>query len=869
VDISWWKNSAGSYFAWNYETDYFAGYNHGKEAGVAYVANHHIAPGMKFFTWGHDEAARMWDHILTDTDGPYLELMAGAWSDNQPDYSWIQPYESKQVTQYWFPIRQLEGMKYANLNGALNLSLTSEGTAQVRVNTTSRHSGARVVLTVSDVDHFDKVIEIDPATPFKTDLPVPRGTRETDLQISLYGGDGKLLMRYAPQPKQNPPRPDPVTPPPAPEEIQTVEELYLTGLRLDQFYNPSRDPLRYYQEALRRDPGNYLVNTQLGILSCRDKNWEEAEKYLRTALDRITANYTMPRDGTSFYYLGLALKAQGELDAAYDELYKATWSQALHSAAYFSLAEIDCRRGDLDTALAHLERSITTNTGNLKSLSLRAVVLRHLGRNEEAIKQVQDILAASPMDYQSRNELAILQSAMKAQQTRQELIRLMRGDAQIYLNLAVDYGNAGFYDEAIAVLERLVNVPKAEGSQYPLVFYYLGFYSSLDGNEDASQRYYQRAATLPSDYCFPFRPESIDVLQQASAVNPGDAMAHYYLGNLFFDSMPKRAQSEWEKARSIDDGIALVHRNLALAYEQVERDIAKATASMERAIECDPSNPRLFYEMDVLYEKNRTPVSERLALVRAHEDVIARRTDALTRKVLVNVQAGAFDEALETLTRYQFSRWEGGGQSVRALYQDSCLLRGIQQYREGRHEQALDSFKAALDLPQHMQMSGRGRNLRQAQILYYIGHAYEHNGDGEKANEYFQRAAEVEIRRSGYRPSPPVEHLFYQGLAWRKLGNTAESDRVFNQLVELASGKQVDRLGRRRESDFFAKFSEEGLLNVEEAEQEYRSGLASFVKGSTAEAEQHLQKALENDPNHYWARAHLESIETDLHAVKP
>ncbi len=78
-DISWWKNltSPVSFFAWNESQDFFAGYDHGKKAGVAYVANHHTAPGMKFFTFGSGEAGKAWDKRLTDSDGPYLELMAG------------------------------------------------------------------------------------------------------------------------------------------------------------------------------------------------------------------------------------------------------------------------------------------------------------------------------------------------------------------------------------------------------------------------------------------------------------------------------------------------------------------------------------------------------------------------------------------------------------------------------------------------------------------------------------------------------------------------------------------------------------------------------------------------------------------------
>ena len=91
VDISWYKNhiSSNSVFAWNYQDDFFAGYDHGKEAGTMSVADHNIVPGKKFWTWGNGPSGRTWDTTLTDSDGPYIELMVGAYSDNQPDYSWL------------------------------------------------------------------------------------------------------------------------------------------------------------------------------------------------------------------------------------------------------------------------------------------------------------------------------------------------------------------------------------------------------------------------------------------------------------------------------------------------------------------------------------------------------------------------------------------------------------------------------------------------------------------------------------------------------------------------------------------------------------------------------------------------------------
>ena len=71
---------------------------------MVHVANHHISPGKKQWTWGNHEFGYAWDRNLTDNDGPYIELMAGVYTDNQPDFSFLAPWETKTFTQYWYPI---------------------------------------------------------------------------------------------------------------------------------------------------------------------------------------------------------------------------------------------------------------------------------------------------------------------------------------------------------------------------------------------------------------------------------------------------------------------------------------------------------------------------------------------------------------------------------------------------------------------------------------------------------------------------------------------------------------------------------------------------------------------------------------------
>ena len=147
MDLSWWKNHPEpvSFFAWDKQEDFMGGYDHGKQAGVVHVADHHVVCGAKLWEWSPGPTGRMWDKILTDADGPYAELMVGAFSDNQPDYSWIKPHEVKTFKQYWYPVREIGGFKYANLQGAVNLELTANGTAKVGFNTTARHEKAKVI----------------------------------------------------------------------------------------------------------------------------------------------------------------------------------------------------------------------------------------------------------------------------------------------------------------------------------------------------------------------------------------------------------------------------------------------------------------------------------------------------------------------------------------------------------------------------------------------------------------------------------------------------------------------------------------------------------------------------------------------------
>lgn len=91
VDISRYKNIPvpTSYMAIRSNYNFVGGYENDTQAGVLHVANHHAILRKKQWTWETGDFGQAWDRNLTDADGPYIELMTGVYTDNQPDFQLV------------------------------------------------------------------------------------------------------------------------------------------------------------------------------------------------------------------------------------------------------------------------------------------------------------------------------------------------------------------------------------------------------------------------------------------------------------------------------------------------------------------------------------------------------------------------------------------------------------------------------------------------------------------------------------------------------------------------------------------------------------------------------------------------------------
>ncbi|MCP5517038.1 MAG: DUF5107 domain-containing protein [Verrucomicrobiales bacterium] len=846
VDLSWWKNhpQAVSCFAWDLQEDFMGGYDHGRDAGVVHVADHHVVSGAKLWEWA---PGNIWDtRVLTDNDGPYAELMVGAFSDNQPDYSWIKPGEVKQFTQHWYPVRDIGGFKNANREGAANLEV-NDAEARIGFHVTSRQPAARAVLRRGAEVLWEKPTDLSPAEPLVETVALEGPVPAQELRVSLLDAAGRELIAYQPVERTPVDRlPETVKPPPAPETIESIEELYFTGLRVAQIHQPTVDPTSYWQEALKRDPGDVRCNIQMGIDGNRRGLFADAEAHLRTAIKRLTTDYTRSKDTEAFHQLGLALKAQGRFEEAVEAFHRASWDQAFHSVAHYQLATLACRRGDFARALEMIEECLATNARSVRAWSLKTAILRRLGRWVEAGDLAARLAEGDPLDRWSRNELRLLAARG---QIREAPAFTDSGDIEPWIELAGDYLDAGLNDEAVALLEAIEADPGFRRSPSPINAYYLAHLADARGDDAATRRWLDQAAARGPDHCFPFRPETIDVLENAIRRRPRDARARLYLGNLLFEIQPERAIQEWEAARDLEPGLALIHRNLGWAYQRVQHEVPKAIASYERAIACAGEDPRHFLELDDLYERDNTAPTRRLALLEAHPAVCAARKDLLIRRITLLVATGDYADAIAALAENQFFIAEGGGRELGDAYVDARVLEAMRLLKADQATEARDVIRAAASYPENLSQESPRNERKRPLVLYYTARIEQALGHAAEAQQLLHELVGADTSRSH-------EARFYQALANRELGDSSPTDDVASQLADWAAGQ----LGGSARTEFFTKFGEQQTLQTRRAEAHYILGLSRLLTDQPDEAAEHFTQTLAYNQSHVWARHQLSQL---------
>lgn len=845
-DLRWYANIPvpTSYMAMGSRKNFHGGYDHKRKAGLVLVANHHIAPGKKQWTWGNHSFGYAWDRNLTDADGPYIELMAGVYTDNQPDFSFLAPFETKTFSHIWYPIREIGPVSKANPEVALTLQCENNE-ARVGVNSTQVFPAAKIRLEAGTVKIAEWECDLSPESVLLKSVALPAGNWEIGLAVFVESREGKVLLQYTVEPPNEEDVPASAVEPRLPEEIQSSDELYITGVHLDQYRHATRYADVYWREALLRDPSDSRCNVAMGRWHLGRAEFPQAEEFFLRAIRSLTRCNPNPSDGEAFYYLGLTRRYIGSDQEAYDAFYKASWNYAWQCAAYLALAEHEVKKNDWNSAMEHLKSSLRRNTDNLNARNLTVIVLRKLGRVEEARKLLEETLALDPLDFWARY-LAT---------------NSLPTDNQTLFDLALDYARAGLYTDAVAVLERM-DRDSTDGS-VPTLCYALGHFYFQLGNSLASRAAYAEASAATSAYCFPSRLEEFVFLQEAVSAYPEDARAAYYLGNLLYDRRRHReAIALWEQASRVDPSFSIVWRNLGIAYFNILGDGSLARSAFDQAIHANPADARILYERDQLWKRLEDPPEKRLAELNRYHELVRLRDDLSVEFAGLHNQTRQYEKALALLASRDFQPWEGGeglalGQFIRAN-----MALGLRALTSGEPAAARHFFDAALHSPKNLGEAAHPL-ANHSDIYFFMGNACEAEGDHGSAEHWWVRAAQIRGDFQEMSGKSFSEKTYYAALALRKLNRNAEAEELLRALLVYA-----ERLAQQRPSiDYFATSLPTMLLFEDDLEKRntvtsmFLQAQARLGLGESQLGLELLKKVLQLDRNHAHATDLLADFE--------
>ena len=853
-----------SYMVLDSKYGFLGGFDHQTNGGFVHVADPLIAPGKKQWTWGHAPFGQAWDRELSADNAPYFELMAGVYTDNQPDFSYLHPYETRVFSQFWWPIQDIGPVQNANRNAAIRFDQGADGRCEIGLVAPRRIDNAKLRIRGSQNLRTEWQISLQPGHAWRSEFTVPIGTAVE--AIVLTDSAGKELLTYGPESKRRRDTlPEPAKEPREPADIASADELFLVGEHLDQYRHPTREAELYWQEAIKRDPGDYRSRIALARRCISRFQFQEAIEHLTVAIQRLTAFHPNPITGEAHYYAGLAFRFLGQDESSEKAFGKASWDKSYFDAAKYELALLACRRNDFAGAMAQLGATrCQLPESNLAGV-LQGIVAGIEGDALAKTAILREALLRDPLDHWASYELAKQEESPDLDR----FLRQCRNDAQTILDLAFNYIEAGLLERAIGLLELHEASPVVEtvtpnpAARTIMTKFVLAWLYARTDQAERCARWLQEAQHADPAFLFPSRALEAQILEWAIAQSGSRRNAAYGLGNLYYDRRRYvDAIRLWEVGVQDDPQHARLYRNLGLAYWNQERASDKARQAYGRAVELAPTDARLAYEFDQLRKRLNDAPEARLARLERQLEVVLSRDDFCVEYLALLNLAERHADALALMMRRRFHPWEGGEGKVLAQYRIAHLALGKKALATGAAASALVHFTTANQPSPNLGEEFHYLQSR-ADLNYWRGRALSALGREKEAERaYATSANEVQdFKEMAVTTHSPF--TYYRGLSLLALGQKLKAQQLFSAL--RLHGQQLQHQPGR--IDYFATslpnmlVFEEDLTIRNQIEGIFLEGLALLQLVDPERAAACFRQVIDLDPSHFEAKEQLRSLQ--------
>lgn len=759
-EIGWYeKNNFGnskSYHVLGKYNDFYGAYWHKDDFGSVHHADYDEKLGMKIFLWGLCREGGIWEDLLTDTDGQYIELQSGRMFNQPASNSSLTPYKHTAFgpqatdvwTEYWFPAKGIQGIAKAGRIGALNV-LREEGflklyfsPLQQMATTMKLYDGDRLVRTLP--------LKSGVFETWKDSIPLKDAVAAGQLKVVI--GDNELIYseiksdNEVARPKELP----------ADFDWNSVYGLFTQG---EQWMNQKvYDKAEHFLAAsLTKDPYFLPALSSLASLYYHQGKYEEALAKCKIALSLNTY------DGEANYLYGLCNLALGnDLDAK-DGFSIASYAPAVRSAAYAKLGEMSLRDGNWKKAEHYALKSLDYNRLNLEASHVLMVAYRKNNQPEKAKAIIDPLLEELPLYHVARFEKYLLE-----EESKEAFTSLIRNELpfETYMEIAEWYETANCTDEALALLSF------AEG--YPIANYKAAYLLHKQGDEAAATARVEKANAQSPEAVFPFRPSTLKALMWAGTVRP-NWKTSYYQALIYWANQDKA------KALALIDGCGETgYAPFYLSRATLKQGDARL-ADLLKA-EQTATSWRTGFALINYYTAGKQ-WTKALEVGRKYTKLYPTNYYIGLKQAKALCETGQYQPCITLLQKLKVLPNEGS-YAGRAVYREANLYQAMEQLGKKSYSRTLRAIDASKAWPENLGVGKPYDDMIDSRLENYLeAQARVGQKETQKATDLFSAVAAKASTRSHFASGDLLS-----ALALRELGKTSEADR----LVASWSQKQAN-----------------------------------------------------------------------------
>ena len=595
-DLSQYKNNnfgeAKSYHVVGDYRNWFGGYWKDTDFGFGHWSDYSDAPGKKIWIWSLARDGGIWEDLLTDHDGQYIEAQSGVKLNQAAERSGYhspfrqlshKPFYGETKIDYWFPVVKTGGMVDANPYGSMNAKVVNDSIYITVSPLQSIHDS--LIVKANGKTVWNELVQLEPMRTFTRSVKAAI----TDNDVSIIIGNRKLYYSG----RHESIIALPVKTPDSIQDAGSGERFFRMAEEQNSMRN-FNDAMELYKQCVEKEPAHSEALSRIAELYYRSGEYEKGISYARSVL-KFSAY-----DGAANLIYGALQEKLGKFDEAEAAYSTASRTMEYRSGAFSSLAGIELKLHNYALAESYASKSLDFNKYNLTAAGYRISANRKLSRNDIAAENIKTLLQIDPLNQYARfeqylgtarhaNDAAVFQEGIKNE-----------FPAETYLELAIQYHHAGMDDEAIRVL-------RLSPSQ-AIVNYWLA-YLLKDQAAKESMELLTKAEAFSPRLVFPFRPETLAVLEWAQQQMPSWKNI-YYCGLIHWNNnnLPRAKELFEQCADQPDYGPFYISRGTLFSDDSARQ--TKVLNDYLKAVKIEPGEWRGWSALSNYYESNGSFVQQ-------------------------------------------------------------------------------------------------------------------------------------------------------------------------------------------------------------------------------------------------------------------